>query len=291
MAAGGSAGAANANLGGADGIAGSGAGALGGSSGSSAAPDSACAEHPTPQRTQGTALSLSIEPVLAAKPFVFGAPNALPDGGSVVPSNFRFYVSAVQLLRSSGDPVAVDLVTAAGEPEPYGVHLFTADDDDTTKLRVLAPAGEYTGVSFALGIKLACNKPFPGDMAEPLTVTSQMTWPAAGYLYLRYEALNTPAEGSASTGKVPPAVHMGGSVVTELVPRVTVSGPLSVPASGTLVKSLQLSMDEIFAGATADIDVSKTEGLDPGLLSEDAVVAGERLRQELPKRPVFSFGP
>jgi len=128
-------------------------------------------------------------------------------------------------------------------------------------------------------------------MAEPLTVTSQMTWPAAGYLYLRYEALNTPAEGSASTGKVPPAVHMGGSVVTELVPRVTVSGPLSVPASGTLVKSLQLSMDEIFAGATADIDVSKTEGLDPGLLSEDAVVAGERLRQELPKRPVFSFGP
>jgi hypothetical protein len=296
--AGGAAGASNGNVAGAADVAGAPSGNAAGASpsggdtvgsGGSTA-DSACVEHPTPQRTQGTLLSLSLAPVLSGKPFVFGQPNALVDGSSVVPLNFRFYVSQVQLLRSSGDPVAVDVVSAAGDPEPYGLHLFNAEDDASSTLRVLAPAGQYSGLSFSLGIKLACNQQLPANLDDPLTDASQMTWPhTGGFLFLRYEGRDNPTE--ASTGEspeVPTAVHMGGSIQKELAPSVTVSGALSIPESGTLEKSLSVSMDEIFSGASADIDVSDFA---VGIFSTPEAIAGERLRRDLPERHVFSLEP
>jgi len=263
-------------------------GAGGATGGSPSATGSTCAEHPSPQRSQGTLLSLSLMPVLSGKPFVFGQPNALVDGSSVIPTNFRFYLSAVQLLRSSGEPVPVDVVTATGEPEPYGVHLFNAEDDDSSTLRVLAPAGDYTGLVFSLGIKLACNQQ-TASLGEPLSNTSQMTWPhAGGFLFLRYEGRNNPTQASTSIAGVPTMIHMGGSIAEERVPRVTVSGALSVPVSGPLEKQLSVSMDEIFGGASADIDVSDVA---VGLFSSPEAIAGERLRRELEKRHVFVLAP
>src|SRR3954447_10807949 len=76
----------------------SGSGAGGANTGGAPASDGACLEHPTPQRPQRTLLSLPPQPVMAGKPFVFGQPNALADGGSLVPLNFRFYISKVELL-------------------------------------------------------------------------------------------------------------------------------------------------------------------------------------------------
>ncbi len=111
----------------------------GGSSASTGLTDSACLEHPAPQRTQGTLLSFALRLVMSGKPFVFGQPNQLADGGSLVPLNLRFYISEVTLLPSGGgQPVAVDVVTAAGDPAPYGVHFFNAEEEDSSTLRVLA---------------------------------------------------------------------------------------------------------------------------------------------------------
>ena len=263
--------------------------------GGAAASDGACLEHPTPQRAQGTLLSLPLKLVMAGKPFVFGQPNTLADGGSLVPLNFRFYISKVELLpNGSAGPVAVDIVNAAGAPAPYGVHLFNAEDESTSTLRVLAPPGQYAGLSLALGIKLSCNQQRPASLSDPLTDTSQMTWPhTGGFLFLRYEGRYTaaggagaPAQGSAA--EIPPAVHMGGNISQELVPRVSVSGALSVPESGTLEKGLSVLMDQIFEGATSDIDVSDAS---VGLLSTPEAVAGERLRRELPELHPFLLEP
>jgi hypothetical protein len=256
--------------------------------------DRACVEHPTPLRTQGTLVSLPLQPVMAGKPFVFGEENALADGGSVVPLNFRFYISEVELLRGSDEePIDVDVVTEAGTPEPYGIHLFNAEDADSGTLRVLAPPGQYSGLSFALGIKLSCNQQKPENLGDPLTNISQMTWPhARGFLYLRYEGRNTAADsggasgasGASSADEIPAAVHMGGNVATERVPHVTVLGPLSIPASGSLERGMSVVMDEIFKGATSNIDVSDFA---IGALSAPESVAGERLRRELPQLHVF----
>lgn len=252
--------------------------------------DSACAEHVTPQRAQGTLLSFLLAPVLAGKPFAFGEPNVMADGGSLVPLNFRFYVSDVQLLSNSGGPVAVDLVTNAGEPEAYGVHLFNAEEADTSTLRVLAPPGDYTGVRFALGIKLGCNQQSPAKASEPLTDISQMTWPhTGGFLFLRYEGRYMAADGGSTTpSDLPPAVHMGGNIMQELVPHVTVSGQFSLPASGVLEKKLSVVMDEVFKGSTANIDVSDVA---VGFLSTPESIAGERLRRDLPDLHVFVLEP
>jgi hypothetical protein len=81
---------------------------------------------------------------------------------------------------------------------------------------------------------------------------------------------------------------MGGDIRQELVPTVTVSGTLSVPASGTFEKGLTMVMDEVFAGATADVDVSDRA---VGLLSTPEAIAGERLRRELPGRQLFVLQP
>ncbi|HYQ43847.1 MAG TPA: MbnP family protein [Polyangiaceae bacterium] len=288
-------GAGTASFAGESGVGGAGgvgtAGGVGMAGGVGGSPtDSACAEHPTPLRTQGTVLSLALAPVLAAKSFAFGQPNAMADGGSLVPLNFRFYVSDVQLLASSGEPLAVDLVTPMGEPEPYGVHLFNAEDDETSELRVLAPPGDYTGLRFALGIKLGCNQQSPAKLSEPLTDISQMTWPhTGGFLFLRYEGRYTAADGSSTTpSDVPPVVHMGGNIGQELVPHVTISGQFSLPESGVLEKKLSVVMDEVFKGATANIDVSDVA---VGFLSTPEAVAGERLRRGLSDLHVFVLEP
>jgi hypothetical protein len=281
-------GAGDGNQSGGNGSASSGGTGSGGSGGGVAA--TTCLEHSTPLRAQGTVLSLSLTPTLSGKPFEFGQPNAAADGGSIVPTNFRFYVSEVQLLASGGNPVPVDLVTATGALEPYGVHLFNAEEGDTSTLRVLAPAGDYQGLRFALGIKLACNQQLPANLAEPLTDVSQMTWPhTGGFLFLRYESLyQGSSAGMPVPAGIPTVVHMGGSITQESVPHVSVPSLFSVPGSGTLEKRLGVAMDQIFAGSTADIDVSDVA---VGLLSTPESIAGERLRRRLPDLSVFVLDP
>jgi hypothetical protein len=268
-------------------------GGAGMSAGNGGAAASLCPEHPTPLRTLGTVVSLPMKLVMAGKPFVFGQSNALSDGGSLVPLNFRFYISEVQLLRAGGEePIAVDIMTAAGTPPPYGVHFFNAEEADSSTLRFLAPAGEYTGLSFALGLKLACNRQQPSTLSDPLTDVSQMTWPhTGGFLFLRFEGRVTAGGGagiSSATSEIPPAVHMGGNILTELLPYVTVSGSgaLSIPASGSLEKGMRVVMDEIFKGASSAIDVSDMAGP-----PAPDTVAGERLRRELPDLHVFELEP
>jgi methanobactin biosynthesis MbnP-like protein len=272
------------------GASGAGAGGVGG-----VLTASTCSESPPPLRTQGTLLSLQLELVLAGKPFLFGQPNPLADGGSVVPLNVRFYISEVQLLRSGGEePIAVDVVTAAGVPEPYGVHFFNAEEPASSTLRLLAPPGEYSGLSFAVGIKLSCNQQPPNRLSDPLTDVSQMTWPhAGGFLFLRYEGRYSGAGGAgaagASSAGVPPAVHMGGDITKELVPTVTVAGgPLSLPGSGAVERRLSVVMEEIFKGATSNIDLGDVSS---GLLSAPESQAGERLRRGLPELHVFVLEP
>lgn len=274
----------NASSGGAT----NGASGGGSESGGAAMTGNDCTEHPSALRSQGTVLSLAITPTLAGELFAFGQPNKLADGGSLVPLNFRFYVSQVRLIKSTGDSVLVDLVTTTGEQEPYGVHLFNAEDADTSKLRVLAPAGDYTGIELGLGIKLGCNQRAPSTLDEPLSDVSQMTWPhTGGFLFLRYEGRYTAADGSALTpSSIPSAIHMGGSITKELAPRVAVPRAFTISATEPLEMSLSMSIDELFKGATANVDVSDVA---VGLLSTPESVAGERLRRGLPALQVFSF--
>ena len=300
----GAGGAAGAAMGGAGGAAGGAAGAAGGATGAAGAAGGgagtggvggaaaqgwgACDLMPAPLRTSGTILELPIAPVLEGQPFVHGEPNVYSTGGTITPLNFRFYVSEVQLLTAGGGTVPVDLVTGDGLLQPYDVHLFIAEDAASHTPRVLAPPGTYTGVSFLLGLNAACNTPNANGRMAPLSATSQMTWPPIfGYLFLRYEARFSADGQDAGAGAAPPPliIHMGGTPNTSSAPVIRVDGSLTVPATGSVTRGMRVAIDQIFAGATADIDVTGT------VLPGEEVEAGERLRRTAAGLPLFSFAP
>jgi len=251
-----------------------------------------CPEVPAAHVASGTVVEIPFHLTLQDRPLQFAEANPLLGGGTLTPLDLRFYVSEVALLRGNADALPVDIVTSAGTVAPYGVHLFNADDETSTTLRLLVPAGDYTGMTFLVGLVQDCNVQNPGLVREPLTATSQMTWPGAGYLFLRYQGLSSmPTQGSGgdagagdSVTVLPSAIHMGGNLVQALVPAVRVEGALSVPPQGPFTKSMQVSLDELFKGALSDVDLTGFAGPPGG-----EVLSGERLRRSLPTLQVFSF--
>jgi hypothetical protein len=231
---------------------------------------------------------------LQDKPLLYAESNPLANGGTLTPLDVRFYISEVALLRASAEPVPVDVVTPAGTPAPYGVHLYSAEDTTSNAVRVLAPAGEYVGIQFLLGLSLRCNVRHAEASKAPLSPTSQMSWPHTGFLFLRYQGRTTaPASGGAggtesvdSSAAFPAVIHMGGSLYQELAPLVRVDGAISVPASGSVSKSMRFVLDEVFKGALTEVDLAGFVG-PPG----EEVVLGERLRRSMAGLHLFAFEP
>jgi len=283
---GGNSGSASGGSGGSGGTSGGASGGALGSGGGGGAAAPTCVPTPVPRRSQGTVVELAVEPMFGDAPFVFGEANALPDGTQVVPLNFRFYVSSVELTTSGGNAVPVDIVDASGTPVTYGIHLYNAEDDTSHAFRVLAPPGDYTGARFVLGIGGDCDAGFPTGRLPPLDDSSQLSWPHGfGYLFLRYEGR---AEG-AGAAQIPGAIHMGGDI-THLdmpgAPVIPLEGALAVPASGTLRKSIRVYLDQIFKGAVTSAD------LNPYFMTAmPEVQNGERLRLNAPGLKLFGFAP
>jgi len=288
---------------GSGGVADGGAAGADAAGGADAAIADPCPKAPAPLRATGTTVTLTVTPTLGGKPFAFGEPNDVPAGGELTPLNFRFYVSHVALRTTNGPSVPVDLVTAAGAIEPYGVHLFNAEDAGSATLRLLAPVGSYAGVELLLGLDAGCNMGAPSARAAPLDDASQMSWPhTAGYLFLRFEGrMGGAADGGGAAtadsgadggdaggdaGPLPLTIHMGG-LPGGAAPVVKAEGALSVAAGAPLARTLRLDMDEVFAGAEALAD---TSGVPPFLASPE-VFAGERLRQHAATLPLFVLAP
>jgi hypothetical protein len=291
----------------------SGAG-MGGSAGASAGVGGMVAEGclaaPAPRLTSGTVLELPIELTFGGTPLLFAEANPVPGGGTLTPLGVRFYLSNVALLRDGAEPLPVDVVTSTATVAPYGIHFFNADDDTSTTLRVLAPPGEYQGLTFLWGLDQSCNTRIPESSVAPLSPTSGMTWPHTGFLFFRYEGRSMPSgqadagaggggsraaaeanaggEGGAGNpaSMYPPVIHMGGNLFEPLAPIIRMAGVVSVPATGTPMKGLHVALDEIFKGALADIDITDFAG-PPG----EEVILGERLRRSVPALTVFTFAP
>ncbi|MES1172558.1 MAG: MbnP family protein, partial [Bacteroidota bacterium] len=260
----------------------------------------ACPENPPQLRATGAIVELPVQPFLENAPFVYGENNLVKSGATLVPTNLRFYVSKVALVRTDSTLVPVDLVTPQGAVAPYGVHLFNAEDAASGTLRVRAPAGSYAGINFLWGLTLGCNAGLPSERRPPLTDTSQMTWPhlgpiAFGYLFFRYDSLLTPGgQGAPAMGTpgddagapVFAMIHMGGDPSTESAPEIQLRGSFSVPASGVVTKPIHFIMDEVFRGAAMDIDVTDTAFPGGGGIFE-----GERVRRSARGLGVFIFAP
>jgi hypothetical protein len=277
-----------------------------------------CPEAPTPRLAAGTVVELPLELTLDGAPLIYAEANPVPGGGTLTPVGVRFYISEVALLRDGAEPLPVDVVTPAGTVAPYGVHFFNADDDSSTTLRVLAPIGDYQGIAFLWGLAQPCNERNSARNRPPLSHTSEMNWTDTGFLFFRYEgrtefagqagassgeagaggaeadgagAAGTPGAGTGGSAgnpssRYPSVIHMGGNLFEPLAPWVRVEGGLSVPAVGPIQKGVRVAMEQVFAGALADVDLTGFMG-PPG----EEVLKGERLRRSLGGLTVFSFEP
>jgi hypothetical protein len=272
------------------------AGADGGAAQSGAAAVvEACPVQPPSRQEMGTIITFQTRPFLAGQPMVFGEPNALPGGGTLTPLNFRFYISDVRLVDADGGLTPTDLVTPAGMLEPYGVHLFNAEDTASTAWRIRARAGNYSGLQFALGLADGCNAGDPSQRTGALAIDSQMTWVRGfGYLFLLFEARIEGAAGGgggASGGNPsdPVAViRMGGLPGLIFAPTVHLNGPLAVPETGALTRSVRLEMGQLFTGANSTEPFTDPGPANPPL---GGLGEGAELRHAAPGLPMFVLEP
>jgi hypothetical protein len=248
----------------------------------------ACVEKPARRPGASALTAFDLEVTLAGNPLRFGETNALPGGVSLTPSNLRFYASEFALMRAGGTVIPVDLVQDNGTPLPYNVHLVNLEAKTSLQVRLAAPPGEYEGLTFLFGLTDACNMGRPDTRKAPLNDFSQMTWPHAemfglplGYLFLRYEGL---VKGPAGLkDPPPPAIHMGGLIGSLFAPLVTARGRISIAAVQAKALSLRVAFDQILLGATQAAKLDEFSGF-----GGPEVLAGERLRQNAARLPIFS---
>jgi len=244
-----------------------------------------CAEHPPARAGATEPITINVQLSYAGTPVTFGVPFAI-EGGTLTLTNFRFYVSSPALRLRTGGDVPVDLAGLDGTPAPYGVVLVNAEDPAGMAFQIAAPAGDYSGLSFLVGIPDACNGGESGRSA-PLSAASQMTWPAPfGYLFLRYAGRRgdgTPAEAA------PGPIDMGGFPRHIFAPRVELAADLTVAAARTL--RLTVALDQLFraAGMPADLDeYAQILGSPPGTFG-DAQLSGQHVLQNLGAVAAFAI--
>ncbi|MGE3270255.1 MAG: MbnP family copper-binding protein [Chloroflexota bacterium] len=142
-------------------------------------------------------VTVNFRAMVGDQPFACGQRYTLGStGATVLPSDFRFYVSEIVLLDAAGN--ATPLTLEQDNKWQYeNVALLDFEDktgpcaNGTSELRNIvvgtAPAGEYTGVRFSLGVPFALNHQDSTLAPSPLNLTSLFwTW-QGGYKFFRVD--------------------------------------------------------------------------------------------------------
>lgn len=153
---------------------------------SSSVPDAA----PAPDAADAQPATIDVTLAFAAKvgAAAWSCTATYPTMGTtpvtVEPKDFRFFVSSVRLVKKDGTKVALTLPDD-GKWQAKGVALLdfedgtgTCTDGNTevnTQIKGKAPAGEYVGLAFDVGIPFAENHLNPATQPSPLNST-QMLW-------------------------------------------------------------------------------------------------------------------
>lgn len=141
---------------------------------------------------------------------------------SFTPSDLRFYISEVRLVRADGGEVPLEL-DQDGKWQAENVALLdfedktslcfngTTDTNDTLHGRI--PSGDYQGIRFTLGVPFALNHKDATLAPSPLNLSTMFWGWNGGYKFLRIDA---------KTGGLPGIeIHLGSTGCTPQEGRVT----------------------------------------------------------------------
>lgn len=147
-------------------------------------------------------VSIRFAPTFGGDPFTCAAPvRGLGTGASEARvRDFRMYVSGVMLVTPAGDRVPLAL-TDDGRWQRDGVALLDFEDDSGTcvtgspatnrEVRGTAPAGEYTGLVFTLGLPEDQNHLDAATAPAPLNAQGMWWSWSGGYKYLKIDLVPT----------------------------------------------------------------------------------------------------
>ena len=230
---------------------------------------------PTPTTAPDQAIELRFEARFGDDPFACGGDfSPLGSSGTTfTPSDLRFYVHDVRLVTAGGAEVAVEL-------EQDGVwqyeRLALIDFEDKTSAcsngttltndRVVGtvPAGDYTGVTFVLGVPFELNHQDVTAASSPLNLTSMFWSWNAGYKFFRVDGATT----GQPTGLF---IHLG-STGCEMDGEGVVTGCAQANRAEVTLSGFDPDQDVIVADLAAlfdgmDLD-SNTADTAPGCMSQ-----------------------
>jgi uncharacterized repeat protein (TIGR04052 family) len=161
-------------------------------------------------------ITIRLQAMVGAVPFQCGQeyPGVGTSGARISASDFRFYVHNVRLVNARGDTVRVGMAPMAPWQDK-DVSLVDFENGAATcangtpethpEITVLAPAGQYRGVAFTMGVPFARNHGDLTTQGPPLSL-SRLFWSwNAGYKFLRVDMRAAQGDSAASAW----VIHLG----------------------------------------------------------------------------------
>jgi uncharacterized repeat protein (TIGR04052 family) len=185
---------------------------------------SACATSPATPPSAEQAVTINFAARVGDKPARCGEsyPGVGTSGATIMLQDFRIYVSEVRLLAADGREVPLKL-TPDNQWQNDKVALLDFENATgncngnapmNTAIRGTAPAGQYKGVVFEIGVPYELNHKDPTLAAPPLNY-SGLTWPwRIGYKFttIDFDTANKPAMASQQTSSMPGMAASGFSI-------------------------------------------------------------------------------
>ena len=146
---------------------------------------------------------------------------------TITPSDFRFYVSEVNLVRKDGSTVPVQL-NQDGVWQHQNVALIDFENGSgpcrngtaaiNTSVRGTVPNGDYVGVALTVGVPFALNHQDPTVAPSPLNLTAMFWNWQGGYKFIKFDTASSGVseqKPAAPNGMGPVtrySVHLGSTV-------------------------------------------------------------------------------
>lgn len=194
------------------------------------------------QPTAGS-VAFELKNMVGTQPLALDGTTYTTAGGETFTvSTFEYYISNIKLTKSDGTTYAA----------PHEYHLIdTAKPGSTSFIITNVPAGDYTGVSFVVGVDSTTTKGDPLALPGDLNPANSMYWTwNTGHIFLKLEGTVT----STSPNK-PLTCHIGGyrapySAIVTATPSLN-GATLPVRAGQVPKLSVAANVLKMFDGATA----------------------------------------
>jgi uncharacterized repeat protein (TIGR04052 family) len=197
-------------------------------------------------------------------------------GGTLTPADLRFYVQDLRLVRDDGEEVAVELDQDFKPWQLENVALLDFEDGTipcdqfgnaaTNDVIVgTAPAGDYHGIQFTMGVPFERNHGNQATAPDPLSLPAMFWSWQAGYKFLRIDTFNLDSGEEFR-------IHLGSTGCAGEPPRTPVTSCARPNRVGVVLDDFDPAIDVVVADLAAllagsDIDVN-TAGTPPGCMGD-----------------------